>query len=205
MVRFGKALLTAFFLAGFSAAAIWLATAHKSWHGVMFERKIKLEEEVSRKTLIKAWEQVQGLDRTFLPGRHFHLPGLVAQLVIMDDGLPIHLRAEALVSGKESTLNTLAREPADAHAWARLAMFRHMENGPSPAVVSALRMSIYAAPAMKSLVFWRIRMAGLCYVHWDPKFETLVIQQILLAQRISPRKLDKALSGTNMELWSGEP
>jgi hypothetical protein len=198
-------ILTAIFLAGLVAAATWLATAHQTWPLVMLERNINRGKEVSQKTLIRAWEQVQSLDSTFLPGRHVHVPGLVAQLVIMDDGLPIHLRAEALVQGKESILNALAREPANAHAWARLAMFRHMENGPSPGIVSALRMSVYAAPAMKSLIFWRIRMAGLCYVHWDPAFENLLKWQILLAQRISPRKLDKALSGTNMELWPEEP
>jgi hypothetical protein len=203
--KFQLLILTAIFLAGLAAAASWLAKAHQTWPLVMFERAIKRGKGVSQKTLIRAWEQARYLDRGLLPNRHAHVPGLVAQLVVMHEGLPIHLRAEALVQGKESILNALSREPANAHAWARLAMFRHMGQGPSPAVVSALRMSIYAAPAMKSLVFWRIRMAGLCYVHWDPAFENLVKWQILLAQRISPSKLTEALSGTHIKPPPGGP
>lgn len=193
-------ILTAVFLAGWAGAALWLVTAQKSRPGVMFERRIKQGTPVAEKTLIRMWQQVEGLDRTWLPGRHVHLPGLVSHLVIMNAGLPIDLRAAAVVGGEEATLNALAREPADAHAWARLAMFRHLKRGPSREVVSALRLSIYAAPAMKSLVFWRIRMAGLCQAHWDAEFEGLVKRQIVLAQRISPRKLAATLADANMRM-----
>jgi hypothetical protein len=190
--------LTAFFLAGWAAAALWVVTAHKSRPGVMLERRVTLGEPVPDSLLIRRWNQVEGLERTILPGRHVHFPGLVSQLVIMNPRLSFDLQAAALARGEASTLNALAREPADAHAWARLAMFRHLKGGPSREVVSALRVSIYAAPAMKSLVFWRIRMAGLCRAHWDPEFENLVKRQIVLAQRISPRRLAATLAGLNI-------
>lgn len=72
------------------------------------------------------------------------------------------------------------------------------KGGPSREAVSALHMSIYAAPAMKSLVFWRIRMAGLCHAYWDPEFKNLVKRQIVLAQRISPRRLAATLAGVDI-------
>jgi hypothetical protein len=72
-------------------------------------------------------------------------------------------------------------------------------DGLSEEVAAKLRMSIYSAPAKRSLIFWRIRMAGLCRDFWDQDFENLLTRQINLAWRISPRELCSVVSGTDME------
>jgi hypothetical protein len=42
------------------------------------------------------------------------------------------------------------------------------------------------------------RQGHTCRAHWDPEFENLVKRQIVLAQRISPRRLAATLAGLNI-------
>ena len=186
-------------IAGLAASGVWLWTAQKSWKAVMFERSINRDQEVSTETLVQVWEQSRNLDQTLLPGPHVHLPGLISQIVITDLEIPEEERALALIDGQESMRNALARDPAHSHSWARLAWYYYLLDGPSKEVVAKLRMSIYTAPAKRSLIFWRIRMVGLCRDFWDQDFENLLIRQINLAWRISPRELSSVVSGTDME------
>jgi hypothetical protein len=186
-------------LAGLVASGIWLWTGQKSWKAVMLERSINQDQKVSSQTLVKVWEHSRELDKTFLPGRHVHLPGLLSQLAVQDESLPQEIRAMALVEGHGSIHNSLARNPASSHSWSWLAWYSYLLNGPSEDVVSGLRMSIYTAPAKSSLIFWRISMAGLCRDFWDEEFESLIRRQINLAWRVSPGKLSSAMSGRDME------
>jgi hypothetical protein len=186
-------------IAGLAASGIWLWTSQKSWKAVMFERSVNRDQDVSTQTLVQVWEQSRNLGKTFLPGPHVHLPGLISQIMIADLEIPEEERALALIYGQESIQNALARDPAHSHSWARLAWYSYLLEGPSEEVVANLRMSIYTAPAKRSLIFWRIRMAGLCRDFWDQDFENLLIRQLNLAWRISPRELFSVVSGTDME------
>lgn len=186
-------------LAGLVVSGIWLWTGQKSWKAVMLERSVNQDQKVSSQTLIKVWEHSRNLDKTILPGRHVHLPGLISQLGIQDERLPQEFRAMVLVEGHESVHNSLARNPAHSHSWSRLAWYSFLLNGPSENVVSGLRMSIYTAPAKSSLIFWRISMAGMCRDFWDEEFENMIRRQINLAWRVSPGKLSSAVSGRDTE------
>ena len=180
-------------LVGFFASGLWFYTGQKSWKGVMLERKVNRGEDISAETLVQVWDHVRDLDRMFLTGRHVHLPGLASRLVVADENIAIEKRAEVLVAGEDSVRNALAREPANSHAWARLAWFRYVQGGPSKDVVDALRMSIYTAPAKNSLLFWRIEMARLNRDYWTPEFEHLVNRQTAYAARVSQKQLDEVM------------
>ena len=195
-------ILGAFFLAGLGSALVWLATAQRAWPGVMFERRVFRQEPMAPETPIQVWERIRGLETSWLPGSHVHLPGLAAQYALQMGTLDKPRRAEVFAQGRWETCVALAREPAESHAWARLATYRMLAGGPSATVVAALRMSIYTAPAMHSLVFWRIRMAGWCRAHWDGEFERLIKRQIVLASRISKRRLESSVAGTAMETFT---
>jgi hypothetical protein len=186
-------------MAGLAASGVWLWTAQKSWKAVMFERSVNRDQDVSTQTLVQVWEQSRNLGKTFLPGPHVHLPGLISQIMIADLEIPEEERALALIYGQESIQNALARDPAHSHSWARLAWYSYLLDGPSQEVLARLKMSIYTAPAKRNLIFWRIRMAGMCRDFWDQDFENLLTRQINLALRISPRQLSSAVSGTDME------
>jgi hypothetical protein len=195
-------MIGAVFLVGLASSLVWLATAQRAWPGVMFERRVLMEEPMTAETPVQVWDRIRGLEAGRLSGPHVHLPGLAAQLALQMGELDEPRRKEVFEQGRSQTRLALAREPAAAHAWARLATYRMSAGGPSEAVVAALRMSIYAAPAMKSLVFWRIRMAGLCRAHWDPEFENLIRRQIVLGRRISAQKLAATVAGSHLEALS---
>ncbi len=186
-------------LAALIFSLLWLFTAQNSWTGVMLERRINLGEQVSGETLIKVWEDIQDLDRSFLTGGHIHLPVLAGQLMVLDDSIPPEDRARALLRAEEAAFTALAREPANSFTWARLAWFRYIQEGPSAESLSFLRMSIYTAPAKKSLLFWRLRLSALHRQFWDDDFENLVKRQIVFAWRVSPARLDRAASESGIE------
>ena len=178
---------------------LWLLTAFNSWKGVMLERRVNQGQSISPDTLLSVWDQIKEVDKAFLPGTHLHLPGLAGQLIIMNQELPVETRAEVLLRSEESIINALTRDPAQTFSWARLAWFRHLEKGPSPEVVEALRMSIYTAPAKRSLLFWRIGMAGRSRMHWDQEFENLVRRQLIYGQRVSKTRLENVAGESGLD------
>lgn len=193
-------------LKGIAAAAfillilsgIWLWTGAQSWKGVMLERGFEQDREFSDQALKQAWKSSRDLHEKLLPGRHVHYPGLAAQLLILDERIEPRTGAQVLLRGRDSMYIALAREPAHAHAWARLAWVEHMLQGPSPEAVSALAMSMYAAPADRSLVFWRISMSAANQTYWDPGFESMIRRQVIHAWRISPGRLARTVVETDM-------
>ena len=195
-------ILGAVFLAGLGSALVWLATAQRAWAGVMFERRVFRQEPMAPETPIRIRERLRGLEAAWLPGLHLHLPGLAAQLALQEEGLSASEREALFAQGRLEICLGLARDPARSHAWARLASFRMLAGASGTAVVAALRMSIYTAPAMHSLVFWRIRTAGRCRAHWDGEFERLIKRQIVLASRISKQRLESSVAGTAMETFT---
>jgi hypothetical protein len=171
------------FLLGLGAALAWLAASHRAWPGVMFEARVLRQAPMAPGTALRAWERIRGLESDRLRGPHLHLPGLAAQLALVQGGLSREERAALLAAGRRATRLALAREPADPRAWARLAAHRLIAGGPSPHVVAALRLSIYTGPAVRSLVGWRLDLARRCRAHWDSAFEPLVRRQEVLVQR----------------------
>lgn len=190
--------------AGFILSGLWFVTGQKSWKGVMLERRVNQGETISEKTLLDVWDKIKNTDQARLTGGHVHLPGLAAHLIIANNRIPLEKRARVLLDGEASIENALAREPAHSAAWARLAWLRYLQHGPSQEVLDALRMSVYTAPAKKTLVFWRIRMAAYNREYWDEGFESLIRRQVTYASRISQRRLDALLEDLSMEdLGSG--
>jgi len=186
-------------LVGFCFSSLWLGTAQKAWKTDMLKRITNQGRQVPNMLLADLWQRSKNLDQTFLPGGHLHRPGLIAHLMLMGRTLPTELKASVTDNGTEALCRALSREPAYSLSWARLAWFRYLSKGAGPAVIAALRMSIYTAPAKKNLLLWRIHMAGLNMVYWDNDFEELLRRQIYLAWRISPARLNKAVAGTRME------
>lgn len=174
---------------GLAASGLWLWTAQQAWKGVMLERRVGLGEQVSPETLVSLWQQTRALDQTLFPTQHVGLPGFVGQLLIMDQRIPLEVRSEVLADSIHATANALARNPASAHGWARLAWLNQMQGGPPEESVAYLRMSFFAAPAEKNLLFWRILAAGAHKKHWDDDFETILKRQIINAWRVSPKVL----------------
>ncbi len=192
-------IIAAFCLVGLILSGIWLWTGHKSWPGLMLERQVEKDRLVPEDALLKVWNQCIGLERTLLPGRHTHYSALAAQVLADGEKFDSGQVTAALVQGLESARHALAREPADAHAWARKAWMEYSLNGESLRVINALRMSVYCKPAGESLIFWRIYMSGLNREFWDSDFESLLRRQIIQAWNISPHRLVSTVEGVDME------
>lgn len=165
----------------------------------MLERKINRGEAVSLETRTSVWDSVSRLDQTLLTGAHVHFPGLAGQLLIMDDQISDEDRAIVFIRSREALENALKREPANTFAWARLAWFMYLQDGPSPDSLEALKMSIYSAPAKKSLLFWRISFAALHRAYWDQDFENLLKRQIYFARRVSSSRLAQVAAQAGLE------
>lgn len=186
--RFQLAVIAVAALCGLTVSMLWLSTAAKAWPGVMLQRKINQDLPVSPSTLVEVRKRVSGLDQTLLPGRHAHLPGLTGQLLITD----VHQQPEqrqAMIREVEQAVRAgLARDPAEARAWARLAWLVHLRQGPAEEVLGALRMSIFCSPASRPLLLWRLETAGRYRHHWDQEFTDLIVRQTTLAMRVFPAK-----------------
>ena len=191
--RFQLLVVCLFALAGLLASGVWLWTAQEGWKGVMLQRQINLDRKISGERLFEVWKDLQGLDESLLPGRHVAYPALAGLLVILDESLPADVRTAVLRDAAASARNALAREPADASTWARLAWFAFLQKGPSPEVVSALGMSIYTAPSHRRLMNWRIEMAARNRAFWNDGFENLVRRQIQNSWEANPDRLAQAV------------
>lgn len=82
----------------------------------------------------------------------------------------------------------LARKPLNTHAWVRLALARLRRDGPGPAVLAALRQSIYTGPNAGGLSFPRIAML-LRHRPLGADMEAMLAQQIRLAWRADRKRL----------------
>ncbi len=183
---------------------VWLWTQQQSWKGVMLEQGFEQSREFSPDTLLLAWDKNRHMAEALLPGRHVHFCGLAAQMASTEQDIPVRQRAELIVQGIDCTRQGLAREPADAHAWARLSWFENMVNGPSPEILEHIRMSIYTGPTMRSLVFWRMGIAGLSREYWDQDFENLMRRQIIHAWRSSRARLAREVVNADMQEFARE-
>lgn len=194
--------LAAVSLCGLLVAGLWLVTAGKSWPGVLIERSILRNEAVSMDNFQAFWSTSAELIDTILPGSHLHLPGLVGYTLARSTNLPAHNhRAEILHQAEQRTRQALLRDPAAPHAWARLAWFLDIRQGSPIELLSALRMSMYLAPADTALVFWRIKTAARYQAFWNADFEHLLARQVAIGWRIAPHRLVQVAKTTQLHDW----
>ncbi len=95
-----------------------------------------------------------------------------------------------LVSRAIASLKTgLALAPANPFAWTRLAVAHSLMTGPSPSVVSALRMAMLTARYEPRLLFIRLDLCLQSWSYFRAADHELVFQQIRLAWRKNPDRL----------------
>lgn len=82
--------------------------------------------------------------------------------------------------------SALARSPADSFAWADLSLARLRRDGPTPAGLAALRLSIATAPGEPALSLWRVAMLLDHEPLFGPGDQDLIRQQIRTAWTIDP-------------------
>jgi len=168
----------------------WLMTSTRAWQAHQVERLLKNGHVLSRETLMRTLEKSRDLDKAFIPGPHLHAPALVAANIPTESENAVQAVDKKILSdARESAKRALAREPADALAWAQSAYFTYISDGPSQEALDALRMSIYIAPYKYNLVFWRLEMAALNGPYWDNQTADLVRRQILIAWSFNPDML----------------
>ncbi|MDW7712457.1 MAG: hypothetical protein SCH98_18490 [Deferrisomatales bacterium] len=198
MTRREACLVVAAALAALAGAAVWLAAEGRAWPVFLVERLLLQGKEVPPEALHAAWERAPDPEEALLPGRSLHYRSLLAVPLTADPDRPLAERVELLAAALPDAESALARDPADAHAWARLAYLRHGLHGPSPAVVAALRMSVYAAPAQPDLLNWRLELAARSRDYWDPDFADLVRSQLLRSWEANPRALARTAAASGL-------
>ncbi|TVQ96279.1 MAG: hypothetical protein EA399_16145 [Desulfovibrionales bacterium] len=187
--RLEPALILTVLVAALGLCLLWLFTATQTWPALQVERLLAMGETPSSAQLTTALEKSRGLDKTLLPGPHLHYPALlIAKLDTLreEDTIP---DAPLLGIARASLGQSLAREPVDADAWAQLAYFQYVLDGPSEDVIAALRLSIYIAPTKTDLLGWRLALAARNQAFWTPELTQMIRSQILLAWRDNPRRL----------------
>ncbi len=93
------------------------------------------------------------------------------------------------IASISSLKKSLARAPADAFVWTRLAYAQFLLSGPSPEVATTLRMALQSAPYEPRLFAVRLEIAFLCWPYLGPDDRDLVWQQVRWAWRYRPGKL----------------
>lgn len=171
-----------------AVSLVWLGTAKNSWSGVMLERQVNAGKTISGGILERVWADAANLENSFLPGRHVHIPGLAGQLIVFDTSLPRAFRDSVRAALRPTLTEALAREPAATFAWSRLCWLDMLLAGPNRQSLAALRMSVYTAPAKKSLLFWRLDALVRHRALWDGEIENLARRQVAYAWKVAPRK-----------------
>ena len=83
----------------------------------------------------------------------------------------------------------LAVAPADPYAWARLALAKHLVDGPSPEVASALVMSLLTGPYEPDMIPLRLELAFENWAHLPQQDRELIDQQVRYAWSRSKKRL----------------
>lgn len=91
----------------------------------------------------------------------------------------------------------LARAPANAYAWARLAYAEALARGWSPLAVASLRLALITAPYEPQLLWSRLRMAFLAWPEMTGDDQEVVYQQIRYAWQTNPPELARLASELN--------
>ena len=170
-------------------AALWLTTEWRTWWRVPLQQQLDQGSAPSLESLQRLYVESHGVEQSWLSGSHLHYPGLVGQLLLEGHPLPLAERIEIGERSEKATRSALAREPANAQAWARLAWLRHLGYYPVSEILDPLRLSMQMAPAQRGLLLWRLELAAIYQSAWDEEFERLLERQVVYAWRASPRGL----------------
>ena len=185
-------------------SVVWLITSARAWHAYQVEQLIKNGHLVSQQVLMETLEKSSHLDKTVIPGTHLHAPALMAANLNIESDPAEAEDNKILSDARESAKRALSREPADALAWAQLAYFIYVLDGPSKDALNALRMSIYMAPYKYNLIFWRLEMAALNADLWDDHMADLIRRQIFLAWKENPELLVEIAKSYGLVPFAGE-
>jgi hypothetical protein len=110
----------------------------------------------------------------------------LARLTLIQDAAKGKEPAAALRQSALRDLDIgLALAPVSPYAWARLAYVRFLQNGSSPGVASALRLSFLTGPFEREMIFERLRLALAVYSNFSSEERELVRRQIRFAWLLS--------------------
>ncbi len=122
-------------------------------------------------------------------GRAWTDLGLAQLLLATTEGIDGE-RRRSLVNEAIVSLNAgLALAPANPFAWTRLAYAESLAKGPSPQVVSALRMALFTAQYEPRLLFVRLELCFQVWSQFDAGDRDLIFKQVRFAWRIQPKRL----------------
>ncbi len=122
-------------------------------------------------------------------GRKWTDLGLAQLLLAREQGVPGGIKIEMVSPAIASLKTGLALAPANPFAWTRLAYAQLLMMGPSPSVVSALRMAMLTARYEPRLLFIRLELCFQSWSYFKPEDRELVFQQIRLAWRKNGKRL----------------
>ena len=115
--------------------------------------------------------------------------GLAQLLLTLEAEFDDRKKRDLIIASISSLKKSLARAPADAFVWTRLAYAQLLLSGPSPEVATTLRMALQTAPYEPQLFLIRLELAFLGWPYLGPDDRDLVWQQVRWAWRHQPGKL----------------
>ena len=188
-------------LAGALAAALLYLAVPRAVGGIAMLRGDALIRRIQAGERL-APEQLRALERSRLAAARWLDSGRLRtdiglarllQAAARDPGDPE--RARLLGAAVEAISEGLARAPANAAAWTRLAFELMLRDGPSAAMVAPLRTSILTNPHDRKLAFVRLELSFRAWPWFAPAERTLVFNQVRFLQRQLPDSLP-GIAGT---------
>lgn len=180
--QFENILILLIILAGLAASGTWLWTEWTHRRETILVERLLTGKPLTPGGLSRTMEEFPAPDHEILPGNHlFYASTLAVAAADMPD-LPQAVRLKWLQQAQNALPHALAREPAHAKAWAYLAYIEWLLAGPNQQSVEALRLSIYASPADKQILLWRLKMADWNKEFWDDDFRGLLQRQAAIAR-----------------------
>jgi len=122
-------------------------------------------------------------------GRAWTDLGLAQLLLASAEGVDGERRRSLVGDAIESLNAGLALAPANPFAWTRLAYAESLKNGPSPRVVSALRMALLTAQYEPRLLFVRLELCFQAWAHFGPEDRDLIFKKVRFAWQTQPKRL----------------
>ncbi len=129
-------------------------------------------------------------------GRKWTDLGLAQLLLAYEEAVQGGIGKEMVSEAIASLKTGLALAPANPFAWTRLAYARSLIIGPSPSVVSALRMAMLTARYEPRLLFIRVELCLQSWSYFRPDDRELVYHQVRFAWRKNPKRLVDLAVGT---------
>ena len=121
-----------------------------------------------------------------------------------DTSGPLFGRRKAFENTIEAAESSLALAPGQPRTWLRIAQARSWLRYPPEEVIDALKMAIYTGRVEPSLLMTRLRL-GLAYLpRMDAETTAMLRDQLLLAWRMQPREVTRAVKQRSLRWVSIE-